>query len=463
MSKDLFKQLPAIDKWLASEVGVALSAEFSSKEVAEVMNDHLSCIRKGLDNGLTTILPQFDSPQYETLMRADLLKQRLPSLRRTINATGIILHTNLGRAPLATEAIEAMEAVARGYSNLEIDLDSGKRGSRYQHVESLLCRITGAEAALVVNNCAAAVVLTLGTVAPGHDVVISRGELVEIGGSFRIPDVIAKSGARMVEVGTTNKTGIEDYATALTENTRVLLSVHPSNYRIIGFSSKPSVKELANLAHQNDLIFMQDLGSGALVGLGAVSAITDNTVQQSLAAGADILTFSGDKLLGGPQAGIILGRAELIQTIKKNSLLRALRIDKLSLAALVATLRLYLPPNNPIDKVPVLRMINEDRDSVGRRARRLLRQLKKIPGLEGVVVDGVSYGGGGVLPMVELPTRVVHVKISGMNAGELAKRLRATGPPVIVRVTNDELALDPRTIFPEDMKDLVGALRQAVE
>ena len=261
MSKDLFKQLPAIDKWLASEVGVTLSAEFSSKEVAAVMNDHLSCIRKGLDNGLTTILPQFDSPQYEALMRADLLKQRLPSLRRAINATGIIIHTNLGRAPLATEAIEAMEAVARGYSNLEIDLGSGKRGSRYQHVESLLCRITGAEAALVVNNCAAAVVLTLETIAQGHEVVISRGELVEIGGSFRIPDVIAKSGARMVEVGTTNKTSIQDYATALTENTRVLLSVHPSNYRVIGFSSKPSVKELAKLAHQNDLIFMQDLGS----------------------------------------------------------------------------------------------------------------------------------------------------------------------------------------------------------
>ena len=463
MSKDLFKQLPAIDKWLASEVGVTLSAEFSSKEVAAVMNDHLSCIRKGLDNGLTTILPQFDSPQYEALMRADLLKQRLPSLRRAINATGIIIHTNLGRAPLATEAIEAMEAVARGYSNLEIDLGSGKRGSRYQHVESLLCRITGAEAALVVNNCAAAVVLTLETIAQGHEVVISRGELVEIGGSFRIPDVIAKSGARMVEVGTTNKTSIQDYATALTENTRVLLSVHPSNYRVIGFSSKPSVKELAKLAHQNDLIFMQDLGSGALAGLGAVGTIVDHTVQQSLAAGTDILTFSGDKLLGGPQAGIILGHAELIQTIKKNPLLRALRIDKLSLAALAATLRLYLPPNNPIHKVPVLRMINEDRDSVGRRARRLLRQLKKIPGLEGVVVDGVSYGGGGALPMVELPTRVVHVKMPGINAGELAKRLRATDPPVIVRVTNEELALDPRTILPEDMQDLVGALRQAVE
>jgi len=462
MSQDLFKQLPAIDKWLASETGVALSAEFSSKEVVEVMREHLARVRGGLGNGLTE-LPEFDSAQYAALMRADLLKQRLPSLRRAINATGIIIHTNLGRAPLATEAIEAMEAVARGYSNLEFDLETGKRGSRYHHVESLLRRITGAEAALVVNNCAAAVVLALETIATGREVVISRGELVEIGGSFRIPDVIAKSGAEMVEVGTTNKTRIQDYAAALSEETRVLLSVHPSNYKIVGFSARPASEELADLAQQNDLIFMQDLGSGALVDLGAVASIAEHTVQQSLAAGADLLTFSGDKLLGGPQAGIILGRAELIEAIKQNPLTRALRIDKLSLAGLAATLRLYLPPNDPTAKVPVLRMISEDQESVARRGRNLLRQLKRISGLEGVLVADVSYGGGGALPMAELPTSVVHVSVAGVSAGELANRLRATDPPVIARVTNDQLALDPRTIPPEDMKDLVGAFRQAVE
>ena len=259
MPNELFRQLPAIDKWLASEMGVALSAEFSVQEVAEVMRADLERVRRSLANGLTE-LPQFDSPQYAALMRIELLKQRLPSLRRVINATGIIIHTNLGRAPLADEAIEAMAGVARGYSNLEMELEVGKRGSRYQHVESLLCRLTGAEAAVVVNNCAAAVVLALGTIATDREVLISRGELVEIGGSFRIPDIIVKSGARMVEVGTTNKTRIEDYAAALNEHTRVLLAVHPSNYRIIGFSEKPRMGELAELAHRNSLDIVQDLG-----------------------------------------------------------------------------------------------------------------------------------------------------------------------------------------------------------
>ena len=462
MSKDLFRQLPAIDKWLASETGVALSAEFSPQEVAEVMRSHLERVREGLGNGLTE-LPQFDSPQYAALMRADLLKQRLPSLRRAINATGIIIHTNLGRAPLAHEAIEAMASVARGYSNLEMELESGKRGSRYQHVESLLCRLTGAEAAVVVNNCAAAVLLALGTVATDREVVISRGELVEIGGSFRMPDVIAKSGARMVEVGTTNKTRIEDYAAVLNENTRVLLSVHPSNYRIIGFSEKPDLRELAELAHHNDLVFVQDLGSGALVDLDAMGPMAEHTVQETLGAGVDLVTFSGDKLLGGPQAGIILGRTELIEAIKRNPLLRALRIDKLSLAALAATLRLYSPPNDPTEKVPVLRMITESEESVGRRARALLRRLKKIPGLEGGVEADVSYGGGGALPMAELPTRVVQVNAVGVSAGELAGRLRTVDPPVIARVTHDRLVLDPRTIPSEDVDDLVSAFRQVLE
>ena len=462
MSKDLFRQLPAIDKWLASETGVALSTEFSPQEVVEVMRAHLERVRRGLGNGLTE-LPQFDSPQYAALMRAELLKQRLPSLRRAINATGIIIHTNLGRAPLANEAIEAMASVARGYSNLEMELETGKRGSRYQHVESLLCRLTGAEAAVVVNNCAAAVLLSLGTIAANREVVISRGELVEIGGSFRMPDVIAKSGARMIEVGTTNKTRIEDYAAALSEDTRVLLSVHPSNYRIIGFSEKPDLRELADLAHRNDLVFVQDLGSGALVELDAMGSMAEHTVQQTLAAGADLVTFSGDKLLGGPQAGIILGRTELIAAIKQNPLLRALRIDKLSLAALAATLRLYRAPNDPTENVPVLRMILESEESVGRRARALLRRLTKIPGLQGNVIADVSYGGGGALPMAELPTRVVQLRANGVSVGELADGLRETDPPVIARVANDQLVLDPRTIPPGDMKDLVSAFRQVLE
>ena len=459
MSENLFKKLPAIDKWIASETGISLTAEFSRKEVVDVMREHLNEVRDGLNNGLIE-LPNFNSPEYAALMRVDLLKKRSPSLRRTINATGIVIHTNLGRAPLAIEAIEAMVRIARGYSNLEMDLVSGQRGSRYQHVESLLCRITGAEAALVVNNCAASVVLALSTFASGQEVIISRGELVEIGGSFRIPEIIDKSSANMVEVGTTNKTRIGDYAMALSNKTRVLLSVHPSNYKVIGFSEKPDSKELAMLAHQNELIFMQDLGSGALVDMKTGVPMAEHTVQKSIANGADILTFSGDKLLGGPQSGIILGRTHLIDAIKKNPLLRAFRIDKLSLAALVATLRLYLPPNDPTKKVPVLRMINEEEKSVDRRARNLLRQLRKIPGLTGTVVDDVSYGGGGALPMAEIPTSVLHIEMTGMSGGELARRLRETDPPVIVRVKKDLLVVDPRTVLPEDVSDLIRAFHQ---
>ena len=460
-SRELFRQLPAIDKWLASDSGTALSAEFSTAEVTEVMRKHLARVRRGLSNGLTE-LPDFHGPRYVALLRAELLERRRPSLRRAINATGIILHTNLGRAPLAAEAVAAMEAAASGYSNLEFDLGTGERGSRQDHVESLLCRVTGAEAALTVNNCAAAVMLALESFAADCEVLISRGELVEIGGSFRMPDVIAKSGARMVEVGTTNKTRLEDYAAALSTETRVILAVHPSNFRIVGFSAKPALKELGKLAHANDLLCVHDLGSGALAQVRPIASMTEHTVQGSLAAGADLVTFSGDKLLGGPQAGLIVGRAELIDAIKRNPLARALRIDKLSLAALAATLRLYLPPNDPLEKIPILRMLSETESSVAARARRLRGRLREIPGVEAVIAEDVAFSGGGALPMVEFPTRTIHVSVDDVSAGTLARRLRQAQPPVIARLTGDRLVLDLRTMLPADTKNLLSAFRQAL-
>ena len=461
VSRKLLRQLPAIDKWLASECGSALSAEFSIAEVTEVMREHLARVRRSLGNGLTE-LPDFQGPRYAALMRTELLERRLPSLHRAINATGIVLHTNLGRAPLADEAVEAREAAARGYSNLEFDLETGERGSRQDHVESLLCRITGAEAALAVNNCAAAVMLTLESFAAGCEVIVSRGELVEIGGSFRMPDVITKSGARMVEVGTTNKTRLEDYAAALSERTRIVLAVHPSNFRIVGFSAKPALKELAKLAHTNELLCVHDLGSGALANVQPVASMTGDTIQSSLAAGVDLVTFSGDKLLGGPQAGLIVGRAELIDTIRRNPLARALRIDKLSLAALAATLRLYLPPNDPAEKIPILRMLGESESSIAARARRLLKRLREIPGMDADIIDDVTYSGGGALPMVELPTKTIRVTADGMSAGTLARRLRQARPPVVARLADDRLVLDPRTMLPGDSKDLLNAFRQAL-
>lgn len=462
MSQELYRQLPAIDKWLSSATGVALSAEFSTHEVAAIMREHLTTLRKGLSNGLTE-LPAFDSPAYAAVLRAELLRARLPSLRRVINATGIIIHTNLGRAPLAEEAIAAIEAVARGYSNLELDLPTGQRGHRNNHVASLLQQLTGAEAALVVNNCAAAVVLALDTLARDREVVISRGELVEIGGSFRIPDIIAKSGARMVEVGTTNKTRLSDYESALSSESRLLLAVHPSNYRIVGFSEKPSLAELAELAHRNNLIAMQDLGGGACLSVDAVAAVAEQTVQEALAAGFDLVTFSGDKLLGGPQAGIIVGRSDLIVAMQKNPLLRTLRIDKLSLAALTATLRLYFPPYDPLERVPVLRMIAEPKESIERRAQDLLTELKKIAGVDGTLVDDVGYAGGGSLPMAALPTVALHLIVDGMTAGELAQKLRAMDPAVIGRVVDDRLAIDPRTVSVADSEDLVAAFRRVAD
>ena len=462
MSKQLLRQLPAIDKWLNSATGAELSAEFSPHEVAEIMRGHLATIREQLRDGLEE-LPVFDSPAYAAVLRTELLRARLPSLRHVINATGIIIHTNLGRAPLAKEAIAAVEAVARGYSNLEMDLESGQRGHRNDHAEILLTELTGAEAALVVNNCAAAVVLAIDTLARDRNVVISRGELVEIGGSFRIPDIIAKSGARMVEVGTTNKTRLSDYEKGIADDTRMLLAVHPSNYRVVGFSEKPSLEELAELAHRNGLVAMQDLGSGACLNVDAVAAVAEQTVQEALAADMDLVTFSGDKLLGGPQAGVIVGKAEFIAAMKENPMLRMLRIDKLSLAALTATLRLYSPPYEPLERVPVLRMITESQDSIGRRAKDLLAELGKIDGIDGELVEDVGYAGGGSLPMAALPTTALHLTFNGLSADELARKLRSMEPAVVGRVVNDRFAVDPRTVAEPDTEHLIAAFKKVSE
>ncbi|MDH3546660.1 MAG: L-seryl-tRNA(Sec) selenium transferase, partial [Gammaproteobacteria bacterium] len=454
-------QLPAIDRWLRSEFASGLCVEFGRSEVASVMRHHLDRIRANAVQGFDPPAGLEDAAYFE-LLRADLVKRRCDSFRRVINATGIVIHTNLGRAPLADEAIEAMNRVAGGYSNLEIGLETGKRSSRYQHVEALLTRLSGAEAAVVVNNCAAAVLLALNAFCREGEVVISRSELIEIGGSFRMPDVIARSGARMVEVGTTNRTHLRDFSSALNDQTRVLLSSHPSNYRISGFTAKPSLKALAELAHENDLLLMHDLGSGALVDLEVADFSAEPTVQACVAAGADIVMFSGDKLLGGPQAGLVLGRAELIGRIKQNPMLRAMRIDKLSLAALNATLQLYLPPHDPLARVPVLRMICEDDASVKRRSRRVLKKLIATPGLRGCLKDDVSFAGGGSLPMSGIPSTVIQLHHESVGAAELAQRLRMGEPPIIGRIADDRLHLSLRTVLERDTEDLIGAVRRAV-
>jgi L-seryl-tRNA(Ser) seleniumtransferase len=454
------RQLPAIDRWLRSKSASALCAEFGRSEVAEVMRERLSRIR---DEAAAGIEPpgRLEDETYIRLLRADLVKRRCDDFRQVINATGIVVHTNLGRAPLAIEAVEAVTRIARGYSNLESDLDTGRRGSRYQHVEALLTRLGGSEAAVVVNNCAAAVMLALNTFCEDGEVVISRGELIEIGGSFRMPDVIVRSGARMVEVGTTNKTRLDDYSAALVEESRALLVSHPSNYRISGFTSKPGLAELAELAHDHGLILIQDLGSGAFVDVRPAGLSDEPTVQECVAAGADLVMFSGDKMLGGPQCGIVLGSAELIARIKRNPMLRPLRIDKLSLAALNATLQLYLPPNDPFERIPVLRMISEDKTSIDSRSKSALDRLEKISGLQVSLHDDLSFAGGGCLPMTGIPSVAIRLRHSIYSAAELARRLRRNDPPVVGRIAESSLHLNLRTVLERETEDLIGAVERA--
>lgn len=388
-----------------------------------------------------------------------------PRLRKVINATGVILHTNLGRAVLSQAAREALDAVAGHYCNLELDLETGERGSRQDHVRDLLRELTGAEDALVVNNNAGAVLLALNTLARGKQVVVSRGQLVEIGGSFRLPEIMAASGAILVEVGTTNKTYLRDYEQAVGPETALLLRVHTSNFRIIGFAAEVGIAELAGLGRRLGIPVMEDLGSGLLVDLGGDFLRDEPVVVASLAAGADVVTFSGDKLLGGPQAGIILGREKYLEPMRKNPLARALRIDKLSLAALEATLRLYLDPDWAKSQIPTLHALFVSVEELRRRAERLRDLL--VPALrdqaEAEVQTGFSEAGGGSLPGVALPTFLVLVRPRELSVEELAARLRRAEPPVIARRLEGALALDVRTMLEGEEALVVRAVASCLE
>jgi L-seryl-tRNA(Ser) seleniumtransferase len=384
------------------------------------------------------------------------------SLRPVINATGVVLHTNLGRALLSEAAVARIGAVAAAYSNLELDLESKERGSRYAHVDALLRRLTGAEDALVVNNNAAAVLLALESLARGREVVVSRGELIEIGGEFRIPDIMQRSGARLREVGTTNRTHLRDYVQAIGPDTALLLKVHTSNYRVVGFTAGVSSRELAQLGRERGLPVMEDLGSGSLLDLSSHGFGDEPTVPQVVAAGVDLLCFSGDKLLGGPQAGIVVGRQELIQRLQKNPLNRALRIDKLTLAALEATLGAY-EAGDALQTVPTLRLLTEPMGTIRSRARRLLAALgpELRSRLAATLLESTSQVGGGALPTVELPTLAVAVGADATHTRALDEALRRGTPPIIGRIAADRLLLDCRTILPDQVRSLAAALASA--
>jgi len=387
-----------------------------------------------------------------------------PRLKRVINATGVVVHTNLGRSPLAEEAIAAVTLAARGYSNLEYDLEAGRRGSRFALVEGILRELTGAEAALVVNNNAGAVLLGLSALAKDREVVISRGELIEIGGSFRIPDVLRQSGARLVEVGTTNRTHPEDYRRVINEQTAVLMKVHHSNFHLIGFTQSVAGAELAALAHEHNLPAVEDLGSGSFLPTAELGLPPEPTAREAVAAGLDLVTFSGDKLLGGPQAGILLGRRDIIAACAAHPLHRALRVDKMTLAALEATLNLYRNPVAAAQRIPTLRMIAAPLSELKRRAGRLARMLQKqIAGAAAVtLIDVVGQVGGGALPFAELPGPAIAVEPHRFGVEELARRLRLRPVPIIIRRERDRGIVDPRTVLAMDETELIAGLAQTL-
>jgi L-seryl-tRNA(Ser) seleniumtransferase len=422
------RDLPSVDE-LARSNGDPLAVQAARMVLARAREE----IQAGADPG-----------DLAARLQEELEVARSARLRRALNATGVIVHTNLGRAPLAEAALERVQEVGRGYSNLEYDLSAGARGSRQDHVAGVLRRLTGSEAALVVNNNAAAVLLALAAIAEGREVIVSRGELIEIGDGFRIPDVLARSGARLVEVGTTNRTRAADYDRAVGPETAVLLRVHQSNFRLVGFTELPSVAELAKVARRHELPLVDDLGSGALA-----QVEDEPSVRESLEAGADLVCFSGDKLLGGPQAGIVVGSAELVEKLRRHPLQRAVRADKLTLAALEGTLKLYLDPARAAREVPVLRMAGEDADDVKARAERLAELVG------GEVEETVARIGGGALPLAELPSFACAVE------EELAGPLRAGEPPVIGVVRDGRLLLDCRTLSDAEADEVSQAVMSA--
>jgi len=467
LTNELLRKIPSLDALLREEAVCRLIEKHGRETVASECRVMLDETRKAIAaaDAAGAAPPDLAADALVLRLDARLAKRAAPSLGPAVNATGIIMHSGLGRAVLSEAARDALAAVAAGYSTLALDPETGKRVSRDRHVEGLLRALTGAEAATVANNNAAATVLILNTLARGKEVVVSRGQLVEIGGSFRMPDVMTTSGAVLREVGTTNKTHFGDYAAAVGDATGAILRVHHSNYRIIGFAEEPPLEELVALGRSRGVPVVDDLGSGALVDLTPYGLRPEPLVQDSVRAGADVVCFSGDKLIGGPQCGIIVGKAAWIQRIKKNPLARAFRCGKLSLAALEATLRLFLAPDRLAERHPIYRMLALTTDELGRRAKKLAAALRKsIPADIAVSVeDGESQVGSGAVPIETLPTKVLAIRSSVLSAEEIARRLRSLSPPVYARIRKDAVLFDFRTIQPgEDAlveRSLAGLLK----
>lgn len=465
-TKALLRALPKVDELLKRDDVIALERVHGHALALESLREAVEAARSEILTAAESETADAAAPSADAIAAdaaARLASKSRRSLRPVINATGIVVHTNLGRSPLAETAVEAVAEVARGYSTLEYDVATGERGSRHVHVEELICRLTGAEAAMAVNNNAGAVLLGLAALARRKEAIVSRGQLVEIGGSFRIPDIMRESGAKMVEVGTTNKTHLRDYENALTPRTGLILKVHSSNYRVVGFTEEVPLAELVVLGRKHTIPVFEDQGSGVLVDLTRFGLPGEPTIASSIAVGADLVSASGDKLLGGPQAGILAGRPDVIARLKKHPLARCVRLDKMTLAALEVTLRLYLDEERLFREVPTLAMLTMSAAELTRRAEGLAQAIAAACGdaYAASTAPDVSRAGGGALPMADIPTTVVVLEPRSGDVLGLEQRLRLGEPTVVARIKDDRLLLDPRTLRPDEEPDVVAALLRA--
>ncbi len=454
------RAIPSVDQLLRSGEAVQLRKAVGGQRLTEIVREVTDQIRAQIESGsLRESSREALLAEGIQLMQQAGAREVLRGFSRVINATGVILHTNLGRAPLSAAARAAVAKEAAGYCTIEYDLSTGERGKRGGRAEELLLQLSGAEAALIVNNCASAALLILTVLAHDGETIVSRGELVEIGGDFRVPDVMSNSGTRMIEVGTTNRTRLEDYRLAINKNTRLIMRVHPSNYRIVGFTTSPDLATLSSLAHEVGLFLYEDAGSGALTNLAKYGLDDEPVISDSIAASADVVSFSGDKLLGGPQAGLIVGRSEIIERLRRSPLYRALRADKLCLAALEATLEAHR--RGALEEIPTFHMLGLSADAIDERARNLVQRLEEIvpSGLKATVVSGHSAVGGGSGPNVHPPTSLLALAHKTLTANEIESKLRAASPPVIARIADGRVLLDLRTVEISEESDLITALK----
>ncbi|WP_010292643.1 L-seryl-tRNA(Sec) selenium transferase [Clostridium senegalense] len=457
MNKELLRKLPKIDELLKEPL---IQKEIDVTYRVLVVDSLREAIDKFRKNILENKINDFESEDVLNYALGILTRKKQHNLRRVINATGTVIHTNLGRSLLSSDAVKNAMEVASRYNNLEYDIKEGKRGSRYSHIEELIIKITGAEAAIVVNNNAAAIMLVLDTLSKNKEIIVSRGQLVEIGGSFRVPEVMKFSGAKLIEVGTTNRTHLYDYEDNINENTGILLKVHTSNFKICGFTEEVELDELVKLGEKKEIPVVEDIGSGVLVDFTKYGFTHEPTVQDSIKKGVDIVTFSGDKMLGGPQAGIIVGKKKYIHAMKKNQLTRALRIDKMTLAGLEGTLRHYLDEKDAIKNIPTLNMILASKDEMKKKAIRFRKKLRNaVKDFKFDIEEDYSMVGGGSMPTEKIPTYVIKVKNESISVAEIEKNLRLNEVPIIGRVFDNEFIIDVRTVFEEDIKEIIKALK----